>query len=333
MSFHHRRVQERLVALEIEHPQRVRTVRGEDPFDQIRWPGRPRIRSGGEHPPTPTHPTGPGLTHQPANLIATVLMTGPTHCLGQLARPVHLVVRGEHCQHDRVHRHVANRSSRRCPCAGGVISGRSDLQHITVRLGSELFTMSVDELDAVDGRAPPRKKLKPTARSRSPDASPAPPAPTRQDAPCPQTSPPTDGPHRYRPTSPTNEPTRSHTRAAQRHASPPYTAPTLIPSDPHQTNRLLFLHHRVPPRRRPRLLLCTHNSIPDSKNKSLHQTQGDSDRLPSTVSRVAHHRRIENVGTRLQAGDARRVTPIPQELMVGFASDRAWEAPSERHLR
>lgn len=53
VSFHHRRVQERLVALEVDHPEPVRRGRGELAVDQVRRAARGRV--GDRGPPGPGH--------------------------------------------------------------------------------------------------------------------------------------------------------------------------------------------------------------------------------------------------------------------------------------
>src|SRR3954470_20796857 len=49
VAFHHRRVQERLVALQVGHPQLVRLRRGEAPLDEVRGAGGGVVGSGGPH--------------------------------------------------------------------------------------------------------------------------------------------------------------------------------------------------------------------------------------------------------------------------------------------
>jgi len=74
VSFHHRKVQERLVALQIGDPQLVRRGGGEVPVDEVRRPQRFGIRSGGEQLARPGGAADPDAAHQPVDLVAADLV-------------------------------------------------------------------------------------------------------------------------------------------------------------------------------------------------------------------------------------------------------------------
>jgi hypothetical protein len=99
---------------------------------------------------------------------------------------------------------------------------------------------------AAGGRAPPRRKSQPVPGSRSRGMARGSPAPTPSPSPPRQYSPPGRGRRRYRPASPTIEPTRFRSPTAGRLAAPCVVGAQLHVQDPDQPHRLRLLLRAAP---------------------------------------------------------------------------------------
>ncbi len=77
VSFHHRMVQQRLVALQVRHPQQVRTVNHEMALYQILGGLGLGILPGGVNPLAPAHTLQTGFPHQPCHPLVVDGMTTP----------------------------------------------------------------------------------------------------------------------------------------------------------------------------------------------------------------------------------------------------------------
>ena len=214
------------------------------------------VGAGGAHPPATAHPSMPGCTHQPGDLVTADVMAGAAGRLPQLVRPVDPVVRHPQRDQDRHHHRVTQRPRRRRPGLRRVVGRRGDLQpcsqHPADRLDPEHVTVlrrCSRRSPSVGGRAPPRRKPTPTSRSRSPGAARGSPARAggswrrlRRRRTRPLTV------RRCRPGSPTCAPTRPRSRAERATRCTPRAAHRSPRAAAHQPHRLILLLLRVPPR-------------------------------------------------------------------------------------
>jgi hypothetical protein len=73
VPFHHRTVKERLVALEVSHPEPVRSWWGKVPLDQVGCGGGLWVAAGQPVPPAPVAALEASNPHQPGHPFAAHL--------------------------------------------------------------------------------------------------------------------------------------------------------------------------------------------------------------------------------------------------------------------
>jgi len=91
VSFHHRTVKQRVVALEVRHPQAIRLAGAEVALDEVRVPGGAAVPSRGPDALRAQRTPGTGLAHQPGGLVTADIeparLAGSTD--GKATRVVH----------------------------------------------------------------------------------------------------------------------------------------------------------------------------------------------------------------------------------------------------